>query len=160
MPQGRHGLVTVIRADGAVDGSLAASLVLDGDGPCNTPDLLWEDVDTLGGDAADAVVQGALLLFVGAQEAVAAGQIVGDQGGGAPVGLGICRTVGCHGCDLVLCQERGLQNPVCGECSTADLGCLHMQCIHFHCRNIIACSSGYPTYMWVTAVICSCTNKG
>ena len=62
--QGCKGLVTVISADCAVSCSLMIRLILDCDSPGNTADLLWEDVHTLGGDAAVTVVPAALLLLV------------------------------------------------------------------------------------------------
>lgn len=76
-------LVPVVGTDGAVGCRLVPGLVRDGDGPVNAANLCGADANAGGRDAAIAVVQDAILLLVGAKEAVAAGQVVRDYGGGA-----------------------------------------------------------------------------
>lgn len=120
--QSSEGLVTMISADGAVSCGLMISLILDCDGPGNTADLLGEDVHTLGGDAAVAVVPTALLLLVRTHEAVAAGQVVSGEGDGTSVGFGVGRTVCRHRGRFVLGQQRCLYDAVCWQCSTGYLG--------------------------------------
>ena len=123
--QSCEGLVTMISADGAVSCGLMISLILNCDCPGNTADLLWEDVHTLRGDAAVTVVPAALLLLVGTHQAVAAGQVVSDEGGGASVVLGVGGAVRCHWGSLVFCQQGSLNNAVCWQRPTRDLGCLY-----------------------------------
>ena len=124
MAQGCDGLVAMVGADSAVGRCLMARLVFNCDGPGNAAQLLWEDVDALGGDGAVAMVQEACLLLGGTDQAVAAGQVVCDEGDWAPVGLCVRRGIGCNCSALVLCQQRGLNNPICWQGSTGDLGCL------------------------------------
>ena len=127
-----EGLVAMISANSAISCGLMISLILDCDSPGNTANLLGEDVDTLGGDAAVTVVPAALLLFVRTNEAVAAGQVVSDEGGGASVSLGVRCAEGCHWCSLVLGQQGSLKNAVYWQGSTGDLGCLQksIPCTH------------------------------
>ena len=112
MTQGCEGLLSMIGADRAVGGRLTAGLVLSRDRPGDTPNLLGEDAHALGGDAAVTVVQDALLHLCRADQAVAASQVVCGEGGGASVGLGVGRVVGCDRCGVVLCQQRRLDNAV------------------------------------------------
>lgn len=116
----------MVGANGAIGDCLTTSLVFDCDSPGNTTDLLWENVDALGGDAAVAVVQATSLLLGGANQAVAARQVVGEEGGGASVGLGIGGAVSRNRGGLVLCQQGGLNNAVCWQSSTRDESSLHM----------------------------------
>lgn len=124
MAQGRKGLVAMVRANSAVCDCLMTGVVLHRDSPGNTPNLPGEDVETLGVDAAVTVVQDTLLLLGRTHQAVVAGQIVSDECGWAPVGLGVGRAVGRYRSGVVLCQQRGLNNPVCWQRSATDLGCL------------------------------------
>ena len=110
----------MISADAAVSCGLMISPILNRHSPGNTADLLWEDVHNLGGDAAVTVVPAALLLLVRTHETIAAGQVVGDEGGGAPIGLGVGRAVSCHWGRLVLGQQGSLNDPVCWQGSTGD----------------------------------------
>ena len=72
-------LVPVVGTDGAVSRRLVAGLIRDGDGPVNAANLCGADANAGGRDAAIAVVQDAILLLVGAEEAITAGQVVGED---------------------------------------------------------------------------------